>query len=112
MSNDDPVAHFRVDLPRRALFTVQDIAGVSIACRSGCVWLTLDDDPRDLVLEAGEQFEGDIHRRVLVSAFEDSNIEVRHALPAALPAPVFSRPDAKHRRRAQPQADGLTPACT
>ncbi|HYP84135.1 DUF2917 domain-containing protein [Variovorax sp.] len=81
------VSHFRLELPRHAVFTVQDVAGVGIACHAGSVWLTLDDDPRDLVLEPGERFEGDIHRRVLVSAFEDSHIEVSHALPAALPVP-------------------------
>jgi hypothetical protein len=103
-----PIAHFRVDLPRHALLTVPDIAGVSIACRSGCVWLTLDDDPRDLVLEPGERFEGDIHRRVLVSAFEDSNIEIRHAMPAALPVPP-SVP-APRRLLGRDVAAGLSPA--
>jgi len=85
------VSHFRLDLPRHALFTIQDIAGVGVACRRGSVWLTLDDDPRDLVLEPGDRFEGDIHRRVLVSAFEDSCIEVSHARPAALPVPAPPR---------------------
>ena len=70
-----------LELPARtaeahAIFTVADVAGVGIECQSGCVWLTLDDDPRDLVLEAGERSWATMHRRVLVSALEPSSIAV------------------------------------
>jgi len=99
---------FRIDLPRHAIFTVTDIAGVDIQCQSGCVWLTLDDDPRDLVLEPGERFVGDIHRRVLVSAFEASSIAVSHALPAALPMPATTR--SGHASRRGLASQGLSPA--
>ena len=101
----DPVSNFKLELPRHAIFTVADIAGVGIECQSGCVWLTLDDDPRDLVLEPGERFVGDIHRRVLVSAFEASSIAVSHALPAAMPE---RRSGAASPRRLPPH--GLSPA--
>ena len=100
--------NFRIELPRHAIFTVADIAGVGIECQSGCVWLTLDDDPRDLVLEPGESFVGDIHRRVLVSAFENSRIAVSHALPAAVPVPATAHRDkASHVRLV---SQGLSPA--
>lgn len=102
------VSHFRIELPRHAIFTVADVAGVDIECQSGCVWLTLDDDPRDLVLEQGERFVGDIHRRVLVSAFEASAIGVSHALPAAMPLPATMRSEPPSRARLVPQ--GLSPA--
>ncbi|MBS0453365.1 MAG: DUF2917 domain-containing protein [Proteobacteria bacterium] len=104
----DPTSTFRIELPRHAIFTVADIAGVGIECQSGCVWLTLDDDPRDLVLEPGERFVGDIHRRVLVSAISESSIAVSHALPAAMPVPATSRVGgASHLRLV---AQGLSPA--
>ena len=102
---DSSASSFRLDLPRHGLLTVADVAGVGIECQAGCVWLTLDDDPRDLVLEAGERFVGDIHRRVLVSAFEASSIAVSHAQPAALPV-------ARSRFTAAPDRlpHGLSPA--
>jgi hypothetical protein len=106
MMRSDPPSSFRLELPRHAIFTVADVAGVGIECQSGCVWLTLDDDPRDLVLEAGERFVGDIHRRVLVSAFEASRIAVSHALPMAMPLP--HRPAAASPARLVPH--GLSPA--
>jgi hypothetical protein len=101
----DPISNFKLELPRHAIFTVADIAGVGIECQSGCVWLTLDDDPRDLVLEPGERFVGDIHRRVLISAFEPSRIAVSHALPAAMPE---RRSGSTSPRRRVPH--GLSPA--
>ena len=106
MSTNPTPSSFKLELARHAIFTVADIAGVGIECQSGCVWLTLDDDPRDLVLEPGERFVGDIHRRVLVSAFEASRIAVSHALPAAMPMP--QRPTATSPARLG--AHGLSPA--
>lgn len=104
----EPVSNFRIELPRHGIFTVADVAGVGIECQSGCVWLTLDEDPRDLVLEPGERFVGDIHRRVLVSAFENSSISVTHALPAAMPMPATPRGAPASHARLAPR--GLSPA--
>ena len=104
----EAVSTFKIELPRHAIFTVADIAGVDIECQSGCVWLTLDDDTRDLVLEPGERFVGDIHRRVLVSAFEPSSIRVSHALPAAMPLPATPRGASASHVRLVPR--GLSPA--
>ena len=104
----DPTSTFRIELPRHAIFTVADIAGVGIECQSGCVWLTLDNDTRDLVLEPGERFVGDIHRRVLVSAIEASSISVSHALPAAMPMP--DTPQRAGASRPRLAAQGLSPA--
>lgn len=78
-------SRFHLSLAKRTIFTLPDAAGVGIECRSGCVWITLDHDPRDIVLAPGERFEGDQHRRVLVSALEPSCITVSGSQPAALP---------------------------
>jgi len=79
---------FHVSLPTRSIFAVPDGAGVGIECRSGSVWVTLDRDPRDIVLAPGERFEGTEHRRVLVSALEASCITVSDAQSAAMPLPA------------------------
>jgi hypothetical protein len=78
-------SRFHLSLAKRAVFSLPDAAGVGIECRSGSVWVTLDHDPRDIVLAPGERFEGDQHRRVLVSALEPSCITVSGSQPAALP---------------------------
>lgn len=79
---------FHLSLAPKAIFTLPDGAGVGITCRSGTVWVTLDRDPRDIVLAPGERFDGLEHRRMLVSALEASCITVSGTRPAALPLDV------------------------
>jgi Protein of unknown function (DUF2917) len=74
---------FQMTLPRNAVYSVNDASDVRITCRSGAVWITLDDDPADVVLEPGQQFDTRLHRRALVSALESSCIAVAPALGAA-----------------------------
>ncbi|MBT2336293.1 DUF2917 domain-containing protein [Variovorax paradoxus] len=85
MSTRSLSSRFHVSLPTRSIFAVPDGAGVGIECHSGSVWLTLDRDPRDIVLSPGERFESAEHRRVLVSALEASCITISDAPPAAMP---------------------------
>ena len=59
-------------LPKKAIFTLPDAHEVDIECQSGAVWITLDHDQRDIVLERGERFRSDTHRRALVAALEPS----------------------------------------
>jgi len=99
-------SRFDVSLPTRAVFAVPDGAGVGIECRSGSVWVTLDRDPRDIVLEPGDRFEGTEHRRILVSALASSCITVSDAQPAAMPLPRTPRPWSPWRRLPH----GLSPA--
>lgn len=92
MKTDLP--RFTVDLPRHSIFTLPDAAGIAIDCESGSVWVTLDNDLRDIVLAPGERFTGVAHRRALVSALEPSRIAVsvpRPALAQITTAPVPSR---------------------
>ncbi len=54
---------FDLTLAHKAMFSVSDASGVQIACRTGSLWITLDDDPRDVVLDAGDSFLTTEHRR-------------------------------------------------
>ena len=45
--------------------------GRRVECLSGCLWITQDGDPRDVVLEAGQAFEFD-RDGALLSALDDS----------------------------------------
>ncbi|QJW85769.1 DUF2917 domain-containing protein [Ramlibacter terrae] len=78
-------------LPKGDLFAIPDVAGLRFACREGCVWITLDDDPRDIVLEAGEVFTGSEHRRALVNALAPACLTIRPVVEEAAvrsPAPL------------------------
>ena len=66
-----------------------DAANVRIACVEGSVWITLDNDPRDIILESCGVFTTTEHRRALVYAMEASRITV--AAPVAAPANAFAR---------------------
>jgi hypothetical protein len=65
------------DLAARALLDIPDISGTQVACRRGSLWITLDNDSRDIVLEAGESFFSTEHRRALVYAFQASVVAMR-----------------------------------
>lgn len=99
-----------VSLPRHTIFPVPDAAGVAIECRSGSVWITLDNDPRDVVLTTGQRFDGDVHQRALVSALESACIAVSSSEPVALPrlAATGAAPRAAWSWRGV--AHGMTPA--
>lgn len=61
-----------VSLPARQLFELPDASSARILCTSGCLWLTLDDDPRDVILHAGDSFVAGAPRRALLYALEGS----------------------------------------
>lgn len=77
-----------VSLADQAIFTLPDAHQVDIECRSGAVWITLDNDRRDIVLAPGESFRSDTHKRALVAALEPSCVRFTAAQlsVAALPA--------------------------
>jgi hypothetical protein len=61
-----------VSLPAKQLFEIPDASSARILCTAGCLWLTLDDDPRDVILEPGESFETAEARRALLYAMQPS----------------------------------------
>ena len=85
---DLPTTH---TLPARQMFTVPDASAVRIVCTAGALWLTLDHDEHDVVLEAGEGFETAERRRALVYALQPSTFEL-----APRPQPSMRRKLAKN----------------
>ena len=63
-------------LAPRQLHSIADASGVSITCRSGAVWVTIDNDPNDYVLEAGESFVAPGHGRALLYALGAARIDL------------------------------------
>ncbi|MEO7391523.1 MAG: DUF2917 domain-containing protein [Ramlibacter sp.] len=72
-------------LARRALLTIDDAAGVDLACHEGSLWITLDHDTRDIVVEAGGRFTTQEHRRAVIYAMEPSRLTLV-AGPDGVPA--------------------------
>lgn len=69
-------------LPRGGVIRLTDAAGTRVTCRSGAAWITLDDDRRDIVLEAGDQFVIDRAGLTLVCALAGpAAIEVTEPRP-------------------------------
>jgi DUF2917 family protein len=68
---------YQVSLDHQGLFDIADASGVTVRCDKGSVWLTLDNDPRDFVLEPGEVFQTDEHRHALVYALNAATITLR-----------------------------------
>lgn len=93
---------YQVSLGHQGLFDIADAAGVTVRCDEGSVWLTLDNDPRDFVLEAGEVFTTAEHRHALVYALGTATITLQAA----------AQPDARRKRAAAPTrvSFGLSPA--
>jgi hypothetical protein len=82
-----------VSLAHQAMFDVSDASVVALRCDEGCVWITLDDDPRDIVLEAGESFETDQRRHALVYALQESTLVVRGSAAEHAPRHIPVMPD-------------------
>lgn len=70
-------------LPKGAVVTVPDLDGVQLHCREGSLWLTLDHDLRDVVLEAGDRYTGSGHKRAVLYALASACVTLR---PASVPA--------------------------
>jgi hypothetical protein len=70
-------------LAHKALFSLSDAAGVTIECLQGSLWLTLDDDPKDVILDAGERFVTTDHRRALIYALEAASLRLSREASAA-----------------------------
>ena len=58
------------------LHHIHDGQGLRVECLSGCLWLTQESDPRDVVLEAGDAFTIDRAGDTYLSALADSRFLV------------------------------------
>lgn len=78
-----------IPVPKGALMTLEEAVPVEIACESGAVWITQDNDIRDVVLNAGERFVSDRPGNVLVYALQPTVMTARPAQRHA-PEPASS----------------------
>lgn len=86
-------------LPRGQLLRIEEGRGGLVQCLEGRLWMTQQDDPRDLVLEAGDEAVIERDGLTVLQALADARFVVSDAQPAALrwretyagPSPAASR---------------------
>lgn len=69
-------SNFCMNLHHQAMFNVPDASKVRIGVAEGSVWITLDNDTKDYVLDACGVFTTTQPRRALVYALQPSCITV------------------------------------
>jgi len=63
-------------LYRRGTLVLNHAKGTTIALERGSLWVTLESDPRDIVLTDGMRFEIDRGGRTIVTAERDSKLRL------------------------------------
>ena len=89
------IDHWPVRLTRRAtrvreapqptarILSLGQVLGIShalgrvVVCERGCLWLTFDGDPRDVIVRAGQQHRCDRDTRMTIEALEVTQLQVR-----------------------------------
>lgn len=88
----------RIHVRRGGIIRLDGAMGTAILCHAGAVWVTLEDDSRDILIEAGESFVIDRGGLSLVCAIAGpAEVEVR-PVGAQVSADVAADdvPDALH----------------
>ena len=63
-------------IARNKMLEVKQPLGVTIECLEGSVWVTLDGDSRDVVLDAGQSFVVDRNQRTLLQALDAARVRL------------------------------------
>lgn len=71
-------------LAKNRMMMLTDAKESRISCRSGGLWITQDNDLRDIVLAPGDSFIFDAGDPVLVSALVDSSFDLMPAYRSGL----------------------------
>jgi hypothetical protein len=66
----------RAYLPQRESLILNNAEGTTITVDTGCLWVTMERDPRDIVLLPGMSFEVDRTGRTVIAAEEDSRFRL------------------------------------
>lgn len=79
-------------LSRDELLSLTDSKAFEIVAQTGCLWITVDHDTRDIILEPGQRQVFGAGERALVVALKNSQFLVNKAAPevAATVAPAKS----------------------
>lgn len=86
-----------LSLEHNQLARLTDACGTRVDCVDGHAWITIDGDPRDIVLARGESFVVDSGAPVIVHAIQGAAAVALHARAARCPRPPAARPAAWRR---------------
>lgn len=64
------------EIAKNKILEVKQPLGVTIECLEGSVWVTLDGDSRDVVLDAGQSFVVDRNQRTLLQALDAARVRL------------------------------------
>jgi len=78
-------------LARRQLHAIDDPSAVRIECVEGALWITLDGDERDWIVEAGETFEAPRQARALLYALGPARVDLVELQSRNETMPTFKR---------------------
>lgn len=74
--DDAPTRTAVVLLRPGELHRIDNPAGRTIECLMGCIWITHDDEPADVILDARQTHRASTRSRALVQAFELSVVRI------------------------------------
>ena len=66
-------------LERDAIERFPGVSDLQLQCLAGCLWITHDGDPKDVILAPGQICDVRERRRVLIHALEFSTYVIRRA---------------------------------
>ena len=58
------------------ILEIKQGAGITIECLEGSVWVTLDGNMRDVILDPGRSFNVDRKRRILIQALDAARVRL------------------------------------
>lgn len=79
---DNPIREVNFELEARRPLHLPDHVRVELVCLSGCLWVTVDGDERDRILEPGDAFVSDGRDHAIVYALQASRVALRAVSPA------------------------------
>ncbi|MGB4118157.1 MAG: DUF2917 domain-containing protein [Polaromonas sp.] len=68
------------EIARDKILEIKHALGVTIECLDGSVWITLDGNMRDVILNAGQSFCVDRMQRTLIQALTTARVRLIHPL--------------------------------
>ena len=66
------------EIARDKILEIKQALGVTIECLEGSVWVTLDGDMRDVILDVGQSFKVDRRQRTLIQALATARVRLIH----------------------------------
>jgi len=80
---------YQLPMPHAAVRRFASPLGLRLSCVRGDLWITVDGEPEDHVLAAGESFEPTSTRRVIVYALQPAVLRVQPVTSGARPRSVW-----------------------